>query len=166
MSTIFNTYVTPQIKKINHPEFLQKWKLNIDDAEYERNMASNRYKTSEKKKINRIDDHEHCPASIKSTIQWFPFHTIMEYTENIMQYDKRQISSLLKMFSMFGILLSYGDGDLDTLSLKCINCKRETGLNSETNFTWVYDKIITKFVLNAMLHHVGMSWIIIPNQEM
>ena len=50
--------------------------------------------------------------------------------------------------------------------LMCIHCKKETGLNSETNFTWVYDKIISKFVLKAMLHHVGMSWIIISNQEM
>ena len=70
------------------------------------------------------------------------------------------------MFSMFEIRLSYGEKDLDTLCLKCINCKKETGLNSETNFTWVYDKIITKFVLNEMLHHVGMSWIISSNQEM
>ena len=62
MSTIFNTYVTPQIKEINHPEFIQEWKLNIDAAEYERNMAANMYKPSEKKKINHIDDHEHWPA--------------------------------------------------------------------------------------------------------
>ena len=25
MSNIFNTYVTPQIKEINHPGFLQEW---------------------------------------------------------------------------------------------------------------------------------------------
>ena len=30
----------------------------------------------------------------------------------------------------------------------------------------VYDEIVTKFVLNAMLHHVGMSWIISSNREM
>ena len=155
MSTIFNTYVTPQIKEINHPEFLQEWKLNIDAAEYERNMAEN-YRPSEKKKINRHADHDHWPASIKSTCQWFPFHAIMEYTGNIMQDDTHLMSSLLKMFSMFEIRLSYGDKYLDTLCLKCINCKKETGLNSETNFTWVYDKVITKFVLNAMLHHVCM----------
>ena len=52
------------------------------------------------------------------------------------------------------------------MSIKCINCKRETGLNSETSFTWVYDEIFAKFVLNAMLYHVGMSWIISYNQEM
>ena len=51
------------------------------------------------------------------------------------------------------------------MSINCINCQRETGLNLETNFTWVYDEIITKLVLNAILHHVGMSWIIISDQE-
>ena len=51
ISTIFNTYVTPQIKEINHPAFLQEWKLNIDAAEYEKNMGANMYKPSRKKKI-------------------------------------------------------------------------------------------------------------------
>ena len=55
---------------------------------------------------------------------------------------------------------------MDTFCLKCINCKKETGLNSETTFAWVYDEVITKFVLNSMLHNVGMSWIISSNQEM
>ena len=41
--------------------------------------------------------------------------------------------------------------------MKCINCKTETGLDSKTNFTWVYDEIVTKFMLNAILNHVGMS---------
>ena len=90
---------------------------------------------SHKKKINRIDDFEHWPASIKSTLQWFPFHAIMEYTGNIMQDDTHLMSSLLKMFSMFEIRLSYGDNALDVVSLKCINYKKETGLNSETSFT-------------------------------
>ena len=156
MSTIFNTYVTPQIREINNPAFLQEWKLNIDAAEYENNMKANMYKPSEKKKINRVDNHKHWPASIKETIRWFIFLAIFEHTANKMQDDKRLISSLLNMFLMFEIGLSYGDKDLDTVYLKCINCKRETGLDSETNFTWVYDKIITKFVLNSMLNHVGM----------
>ena len=60
------------------------------------------------------------------------------------------------MFSMFEIRLIFGDGYLDDLSIKCINCKRETGLYSETSFIWVYDKIVTKFFLNAMLNYVGM----------
>ena len=36
------------------------------------------------KKNNRIDEFEHWPASIKSTLQWFPFLEMMEYTSNDM----------------------------------------------------------------------------------
>ena len=39
------------------------------------------------KKNNRIDDFEYWPVSIKSTIQWFPFLEIMEYTGNDMKND-------------------------------------------------------------------------------
>ena len=87
-------------------------------------MAANMYKPSKRKIINRIDDHEHWPASIKSTIQWFPFHAIMEHNENKMQDDMHIISPLLKMFLMFEIRLSYGEKYLDTFSLKCIICKK------------------------------------------
>ena len=121
---------------------------------------------SHKNKIIRIDDFEHWPASIKSTIQWFPLHTIMEYTGNIMQDYTHLTSSLLKMFSMIGILLSCGDNGLDIVSLKCVNCKKETGLNAENGFNGFYDEVITQFVLNEMLHHVDMSWIISSKKEM
>ena len=146
MITIFSTYVAPQIKEIHHPALLQEWKLNLDAAEYEKNMKANMYKPSEKKKINRVDSGEHWPTSIKETIQWFPFLTIMEHTANKMENNNGLISSLLKVFAMFEIRLSYEDEKLDVVSLKCINCKRETGLNSETSFSWVFDEVITKFV--------------------
>ena len=58
----------------------------------------------------------------------------MEYTGNDMQDDTRLTSSLLKMFSFVEIRLSCGDVNLDTVSLKCINCKKETGLKSKTGF--------------------------------
>ena len=87
---------------------------------------------SDKKKINRRADHDHWLASIKSTCQWFTFHAIMEYTGHIMQDDTHLMSSLLKMFSMYEIIFSCGDDDLDIVYLKCVNCKKETGLNSET----------------------------------
>ena len=87
-------------------------------------MKANMYKPSKKKIINRIADQKYWPASIKSTIQWFPFNDIMEHTGNIMQDDTNLISSLLKMFLMFEIRLSHGDKYLGTLCLKCINCKK------------------------------------------
>ena len=45
---IFSAYVEPLSKDINHPEFLQEWKLNLDAAEYEINIDANLYKPSEK----------------------------------------------------------------------------------------------------------------------
>ena len=84
----------------------------------------------------------------------------MEYTGNDVQNDTHLTSSILRMFSMFVIRLSVGDVDLDSVSLKCINCKRETGLKTKSSFKEFYDRIITPFVMNSMLHHVGMSWII------
>ena len=59
------------------------------------------------------------------------FLEIMEYTGNFMQDDTHLTSSLLKMFSLFEIRLICGDVDLDTVSLKCINCQKETGLKSK-----------------------------------
>ena len=84
----------------------------------------------------------------------------MEYTGDFMQDNNHLTSSLLKMFSMFEIRLSFGDDDLEEKKLKCINLKKEKGLNAETGFKDFYDEVITQFVLNVMLHHVGMSWII------
>ena len=69
----------------------------------------------------------------------------MEHTGNIMQDDTHIISSLLKMFLVFEILFSYRKKDLDTLSLEFINFKIKTGLDPETNFTWVYDKSSPNF---------------------
>ena len=39
MNRLFGTYVTPQTKEIYHPATIQEWKLNIDAAEYEKNMT-------------------------------------------------------------------------------------------------------------------------------
>ena len=39
MDRLFSKYITPQIKEIYHPAIIQEWKLNIDAAEYEKNMT-------------------------------------------------------------------------------------------------------------------------------
>ena len=121
MINIFSAYVAPQFKKIHHLELLQEWKLNLDAAEYEKNMKPNMNKPSEKKKIHCFNSDEHWPTSIKDSIQWFPFLTIMEHTANIMKTNNGLISSLLKMFSMFEISLSYEDEKLDVVSIKYIH---------------------------------------------
>ena len=42
MDRLFSTYITPKIKEIYNPEIIQEWKLNIDAAEYEKNMSLTR----------------------------------------------------------------------------------------------------------------------------
>ena len=39
-------------------------------------------------------------------------------------------------------------------------------LNAENGFNGFYEEVITQFMLNAVLHHVGMSWIISSKEEM
>ena len=87
----------------------------------------------------------------------------MEHTTNIMEKNKGIISSLLKVFEMFEFRLIGEKEKLDVTNIMGINCKKEAGsyLQNPT-----LEEMITKFVLNAILHYVSMSWILSPNNEM
>ena len=64
---------------------------------------------------------------------------------------------------MFELRLIYDGDKVQAVDIRCINCKKETGLYLEKS---TLEENISKYVLNAMLHHVGMSWIICSNEEM
>ena len=49
------------------------------------------------------------------------------------------------------------------ISIQCINCKRETGLFLKNT---IFKEMVTKYALNVIQHHVGMSWIISCNDYM
>ena len=51
---IFRAYVVTLLKDINHTALLQEWEINLDPAEYKRNIDANLYKTSEIKLIVMI----------------------------------------------------------------------------------------------------------------
>ena len=62
--------------------------------------------------------------------------------------------------SMFRISCWYnqGEGDQNTaenIDIRCSNCGKETIISMDKMNT-TYQDIITSFVLNKMLHHVGM----------
>ena len=50
--TIFSVYVVTLLKYINHPAFLQEWKLNLDSAAHERNIDANMFKLSKKRNLS------------------------------------------------------------------------------------------------------------------
>ena len=68
-------------------------------------------------KKNCIDNFEHWPESIKTTIKWFPFLDIMEYTGKDMISDISLTTSLLKIFSMFSVKITVRDGTVNEVSL-------------------------------------------------
>ena len=63
---------------------------------------------------------------------------------------------------MFELHLIGDKEKLDVIAIMCINCKKETVLYLRTS---TFEEIITKFVLNEILHHVVLSWIICSNKK-
>ena len=79
-----------------------------------------------KRKIDRNDSDSYWPTSIKYTIQWLPFITIIEHTSNIINPNKGRITSLLKSFAIFQLRLFYDIHDeegnvADEISIRCSN---------------------------------------------
>ena len=87
----------------------------------------------------------------------------MKHTANILNPNKGLITSLLKVFVMFELSLVYERDKVESIAIMCINSKKGTGLYLRTP---TLEEMITKFVLNAILHHVGTSWIIFSKGEM
>ena len=52
----------------------------------------------------------------------------MKYTTNILNPNKGIIPSLLKVFEMFELRLINDKAKLDAKAIRCINCKKLTGL--------------------------------------
>ena len=87
----------------------------------------------------------------------------MEHTENIINTNRGLIPSLLRVFGMFGLRLIDDRDKLEAVAIRCINCKKETGLYLGNS---TLSEMITKFMFNKILNYVGMSGIICSNEEM
>ena len=91
-------------------------------------------------------------------IQWFPFLAIVEHTAHTLKPNKGLIPSLLKVFAIFQLNLFYDrhneEGNVvGARDIRCTDCNKETGLYLKDT---TIEEIITKFVLNSILHHVCM----------
>ena len=141
----FSKYFVSLLKDINHPYLLQEWKLNLVAAAYEKNIDANLSKISDKKEIFRHDSDMYWPTIIKDTIQWFPFLTIMEHTADILNPNIGLIPSLLKEVVMFELCLIYDGDEFEAISIRYINCKKQTSLYLGNS---TLKEMITKFVRN------------------
>ena len=63
------------------------------------------------------------------------------------------------MFQMRLLYYEHNEEDnvVEAIAIKCRNCHRSTILHLKDK---TFEEMITKSVLNSLLHHVGLSWII------
>ena len=125
---------------------------------------------SQKKEIDICGIIDHWPTCIKEDINWLSFMNIMEYTEDKVENETTLLPSLLSIFSMLQIRCWYSKGHDDQnkvehFDIRCSNCGKETFLSMD-NMNTKYKDIITTFLLNAVLQHVGMSQIIGTNKKL
>ena len=86
----------------------------------------------------------------------------MEHNAYILKPEQGLISSLLKFFSMVDLCLINDIDKVEAIDIICIDCKKETILYLG-KFT--LKERISKFVLNVILHHVGLLCVIFSNKE-
>ena len=77
---------------------------------------------------------------------------------------------MLNMFSILQMSFKYDnerndENDENFITIKCIDCGKQTGLSMD-NMNKNYKDIVTVFVLNKLLYHVGMSWIIETHEKL
>ena len=77
----------------------------------------------------------------------------MEFTSDNINNDKELFTELLKCFTMFKIKCWWNKKE------RCSNCGKVTMIDVNILDT-TYQEIIVTFVLNKILHPVGMLWII------
>ena len=69
---------------------------------------------------------------------------------------------VIKCFAIFQLRLFDDKYEVEIIAIRFINCKKENGLYL---INWTFEEMIAKFLLNTILHHVGMSWIICSNEK-
>ena len=95
----------------------------------------------------------------------------MDFTADRIENDKNLLLSFLKLFSMFKIKCCWNLREDEIkftgvkIDIRCSNCRKEIMMDVDIMNT-TYQDIITTFVLNTMLDHVGMLWIIETHEQL
>ena len=92
----------------------------------------------------------------------------MEHTIRKIETDISLLPSLLIFFEMFKLRLFYDkhneeENVVKTIAIQCINFHKSTGLFLKYK---TFKVMITKFVLNTVLNHMVLSWIIYSKNQM
>ena len=93
---------------------------------------------------------------------------ITEHTEDNIETHITLLLPLLKVFSMFNMRLWHDskhieENVVDNIGIRCSNGGKTTGLSVKNTNN---KDMVAKCVLNSVLHHVYLSWIIEKNQQL
>ena len=106
------------------------------------------------------------------SLNWLTFLDIMDFTTDRIENDKNILPSLLNFFTNFKIKCWWNKKEKDDLkqtvekfAIIYSHCGKETMIDVDL-LENDYQEIITTFVLNTMLHHIGMIWIIENNEDL
>ena len=96
----------------------------------------------------------------------------MDFTADKIENDINLFPSLLKFFTMFKIKCWWNKKEKDDpkqtpekFAIRYTSYGKETMIYLDILETY-YQEIITYFVLNTMLHHVGMIWMIENHEDL
>ena len=94
--------------------------------------------------------------------------TIMLHTEDNIETQITLLPPLLKVFALLKMQLWYDNEKIeenvvDNIGIRYRNCGKTTGLSVKNTNN---KDTVTKFVLNKVLHHVGLSCILETNQKL
>ena len=99
---------------------------------------------------------------------WFPFQSIMLHTSDYIKSPSDHLQSLLKLFSMFKIMIFYDEkiGHKyfpEYVRIMCVYCGKVIGflLDNQT-----IENFVNTFVTNILFQNVGLSWVIQSNQKL
>ena len=79
-------------------------------------------------------------------------------------YAKIRANSFInKWFSVFQLCLSDDKDEVEDIVIRCINCEK---INRFIFKKFTFKEMIANFLLDAIFHHAGMSWIICSNEKL
>ena len=122
---------------------------------------------SKKKEMDHHDSQSYWKTRIIECIHRFTFLNTTEHNADNIETKTQLLPLLLKVFTIFNMCLCYDneffkENMVNNIGIRCSNCGRTTGLYMKyTNYKYM----VTKFVLNSVLQHVGLSQIIETNKK-
>ena len=86
---LFIDHLVPIMGDLDHPDFIEERKQNLDAAAYEKNLNQDVKIPSIKENIDCNNKTEYWPKSIEESLNWLPFLYITNFTADRIENHKK-----------------------------------------------------------------------------